>query len=137
MTRIITIVAVAVVLTGAGSFLVAAGRDPSAVIQWSNEARRAIVPPGPAGVFGPENYGDKFPGEAAVYMGIAHAAIYDAIVAIDGRYKPFAAAVTAASGASADAAVATAAFRVLSGILGSPRSEERRVRKECSSRWSS
>jgi hypothetical protein len=120
MTRIITIVAVAVVLTGAGSFLVAAGRDPSAVIQWSNEARRAIVPPGPAGVFGPENYGDKFPGEAAVYMGIAHAAIYDAIVAIDGRYKPFAAAVTAASGASADAAVATAAFRVLSGILGSP-----------------
>jgi hypothetical protein len=118
MTRIITILALA--LSGAGSIVVAADRNPSAVLHWSNEARQAIVPPGSGGIFGAENYGDKFPGEAAVYMGIAHAAIYDAVVAVDGGYKPYAAALTAPPGASADAAVATAAFRVLSGILGSP-----------------
>jgi hypothetical protein len=36
---------------------------------WSTEARCAIVPAGPNGVFGRENFGTKFPGEAAVYMG--------------------------------------------------------------------
>ena len=50
------------------------------VISWSTEARRAIVPPSA----GAENYGNKGPGEGAVYMGIVHAAIYDAAVAIEG-----------------------------------------------------
>src|SRR5215472_16856599 len=66
------------------------GRAPTAratdftatpVLIWSTEARRAIVPAGPGGIFGPENYGNKFPGEAGVYMAIVHAAIYDAAVA--------------------------------------------------------
>ena len=57
---------------------------------WSTEARCAIVPAGPGGVFGPENFGNKFPGEAAVYMGIVHVAIYDAAVAIEGGYQPYA-----------------------------------------------
>ena len=52
---------------------------------WSTEARCAIVPP----TAGPENFGNKFPGEAAVYMGIVHVAIYDAAVAIEGGYRPF------------------------------------------------
>jgi hypothetical protein len=56
---------------------------------WSTEARCAIVPAGPGGVFGSENFGNKFPGEAAVYMGIVHVAVYDAAVAIDGGYRPF------------------------------------------------
>jgi hypothetical protein len=90
------------------------------VLHWSNEARLAIVPPGPGGIFGPENYGDRFPGEAAIYMGIAHAAIYDAVVAIDGGYQPYAVAPAAPPGTSVDAAVATAAYRALSGILGAP-----------------
>lgn len=51
---------------------------------WSTEARCAIVPAGPGGIFGAENFGNKFPGEAAVYMGIAHVALYDAAVAIEG-----------------------------------------------------
>src|SRR6188472_215075 len=55
---------------------------------WSTEARCAIVPAGPGGVFGPENFGTKFPGEAAVYMGIVHASMYDATVAIEGGYTP-------------------------------------------------
>ncbi len=33
---------------------------------WSTEARCAIVPAGPGGIFGTENFGNKFPGEAAV-----------------------------------------------------------------------
>src|SRR5215470_1835590 len=62
---------------------------------WSTEARCAIVPAGPGGVFGAENFGNKFPGEAAVYMAIVHVAIYDAAVAVDGGYRPYALTVSA------------------------------------------
>jgi hypothetical protein len=85
------------------------------VVDWSEEARRAIVPPGPGGILGAENYGNKFPGEAAVYMGIVHAAMYDAAVAIVGGYRPYAAALSAPN-ASPHAAVATAAHHVLVGL---------------------
>jgi hypothetical protein len=82
---------------------------------WSTEARCAIVPAGPGGVFGAENFGNKFPGEAAVYMGIVHVAIYDAAVAIEGGYQPYAIALRA-PGASAQAAIATAAYQTLVGL---------------------
>src|SRR6184192_1890436 len=83
------------------------------VIDWSNEARRAIVPPSA----GPENYGNKFPGEAAVYMGIVHAAIYDAAVAIEGGYEPYAIALTASPDTTSPAAaIATAAHHTLIGL---------------------
>jgi hypothetical protein len=88
------------------------------VIDWSLQAERAIVPQGPGGIFGAENYGNKFPGEAAVYMGIVHAAIYDAAVAIEGGYRPYAIAITAPRHASAAAAVATAAHHTLVGSPG-------------------
>ena len=97
-------------------FSAAAAVPATAVLDWSNEARRAIVPPGPAGVFGPENYGNKFPGEAAVYMGIVHAAIYDAVLAIEGGYEAYAIKLTSANGTSAAAAVSTAAHDVLIGL---------------------
>ena len=83
---------------------------------WSTEARCAIVPAGPGGVFGPENFGNKFPGEAAVYMGIVHAAIYDAAVAIEGGYRPYAPTPRAAEDTSPEAAVATAAYGTLIGL---------------------
>jgi hypothetical protein len=86
------------------------------VVDWSTEARQAIVPAGPGGIFGSENYGNKFPGEAAVYMGIVHAAIYEAAVAIEGGYKPYAIALTAPQGTSPAAAIATAAHHVLIGL---------------------
>jgi hypothetical protein len=86
------------------------------VLDWSNEARRAIVPPGPGGIFGPENYGNKFPGEAGVYMAIVHVAIYDAAVAIQGGYEPYAIGLTAPPETSAAAAVATAAYDTLVGL---------------------
>ena len=86
------------------------------VTYWSNEARRAIVPPGPNNIFGAENYGNKFPGEAAVYMGIVHAAIYDAAVAIEGGYEPYAIALHAPPNTSSAAAIATAAHHTLLGL---------------------
>jgi hypothetical protein len=57
--------------------------------------------------------GRKFPGEAAVYMGIVHAAIYDAAVAVSGGYRAYRVSPLVPPGASLDAAVATAAHRVL------------------------
>jgi hypothetical protein len=46
-------------------------------------------------------------------MGIVHATIYDAVVAIEGGYRPFAVAPTVPQNTSVDAAVAAAAHRVL------------------------
>ena len=86
------------------------------VIVWSDEARRAIVPAGPNGIFGTENYGNKFPGEAAIYLGIVHAAIYDTAVALEGGYRPYAIALKAPAGTSARAAIATVVHDVLIGL---------------------
>jgi hypothetical protein len=83
---------------------------------WSTEARCAIVPTGPGGVFGSENFGTKFPGEAAVLMGIVHVAIYDAAVAVDGGYRPYTPTATAPAHTSAAAAIATAAYDTLTGL---------------------
>jgi hypothetical protein len=91
-----------------------AARTPVAF--WSTEARCAIVPAGPAGIFGPENFGTKFPGDAAVLMGIVHVAIYDAAVAIQGGYQPYAASPTAPAHTSPAAAIATAAYDTLTGL---------------------
>ena len=78
-----------------------------AVADWSLIAQNAIVA-----------VGKKFPGEAAVHMGIVHAAIYDAIVAIEGGYRPYAITPTVPPNSSAAAAVATAAHRALVGRFG-------------------
>lgn len=105
------LVALALVIGRAPAAYAAEGAKP--VIDWSNEARHAIVPP----AAGPENYGNKFPGEAAVYMGIVHAAIYDAAVAIQGGYVPYAIALTdVPPDTSSAAAIATAAHDVLVGL---------------------
>ena len=84
--------------------------SPAPVAHWSLEAQRAIVPP-PAGV------GDKFPGEAAVYMGIVHAAMYDVAVAIHRGYRPYAISLTAPAEMTPAAAIAAAAHDVLVGLL--------------------
>lgn len=83
---------------------------------WSTEARCAIVPAGPGGVFGSENFGNKFPGEAAVYLGIVHVAIYDAAVALEGGYRPYVPTPAAPANTSPEAAIATAAYDTLTGL---------------------
>jgi hypothetical protein len=82
------------------------------VSYWSTEARCAIVPLSA----GPENFGNKFPGEAAVYMGIAHVAIYDAAVAVDGRYRPLLPTPPAPAHTSPAATIATATHDTLVGL---------------------
>src|SRR5205823_5943232 len=55
--------------------------------------------------------------EAAVYMGIVHAAVYDAAVAIEGGYEPYAIALTASPDTTSPAAaIATAAHHTLIGL---------------------
>jgi len=78
--------------------------DRRAVAHWSRIAQNAIVVEG-----------KKFPGEAAVYMGIVHATIYDVVVAIEGGYRPYAITPAVPSNTSLNAAVAAAAHRVLVG----------------------
>ena len=75
-----------------------------AVADWSLIAQNTIVA-----------VGRRFPGEAAVYMGIVHATIYDVVVAIEGGYRPYAITPTVPPNTSVEAAVATAAHRVLVG----------------------
>ena len=83
---------------------------------WSTEARCAIVPAGGGGVNGAENFGNKFPGDGAVLMGIVHVAIFDAAVAIEGGYTPYVPTPAAPADTSPEAAIATAAYRTLSGL---------------------
>src|SRR5881392_2767297 len=115
LRRALLLIALALVI-GRVQAAHAAGLAATPVIDWSNEARRAIIPAGPGGIFGSENYGNKFPGEAAVYMGIVHAAIYDAAVAIEGGYEPYAITLIAPSDTSSAAAIATAAHNTLVGL---------------------
>jgi hypothetical protein len=76
--------------------------DPTMVLFWSSEATNTIV-----------TVGGTFACRAAVYKGIVHSAIYDAVVGIEGGYEPYARHTGAPSGASADAAVAQSAHDVL------------------------
>ena len=117
MKRVLIAVGSMLLAIGAAALPVAGLTSPAVVpasltpvTDWSLEAQRAIVPP-PAGV------GDKFPGEAAVYMGIVHAAMYDVAVAIRGDYRPYAVALTAPEETAPAAAIATAAHAVLVGLL--------------------
>ena len=57
--------------------------------------------------------GGKAPGGAAVWFSYASLAVYDAVNAITGQYRPFYYYGTASRNASIDAAVAAAAHRVL------------------------
>jgi hypothetical protein len=111
----VTIAASVLVIAG-GHAAQGASTVAAPVVHWSNEVRRAIVPAGPGGAFGTENYGNKFPGEAAIYMGIVHAAMYDAAVAIAGGYRPYAIAIAAPLQTSPAAAIATAARDTLVGL---------------------
>jgi hypothetical protein len=84
----------------------------SEVTDWSLIAQNSVV-----------TVGRKFPGEAAVYMGIVHAAIYDAAVAVAGGYQPYHVSPIVPPGASLDAAVATAAHHVLVGLFRDQQAE--------------
>jgi hypothetical protein len=80
----------------------ATSADPgeNAVVHWSGVAQGAISAGRP-------------PASSTVLAGMVHGAMYDAVAGVEGGLEPFVTHVDAAAGASAEAAVATAARDVL------------------------
>lgn len=88
---------------------------PNAVSTWSQVAAATINGTGTATVT-PEEQRSNY----VLDMPTVHLAIYDAVMAITGTHKPYAQAVQPAqSGASQEAAVAAAAYRVLQVLFPS------------------
>ncbi|HYV78427.1 MAG TPA: hypothetical protein VE979_09890, partial [Streptosporangiaceae bacterium] len=80
----------------------AAAGDPAVISDWNAIAVTTLV-------------GDttKQPPEDFLYMGFVQAAVYDAVVGIDGRYAPYKFHAQAPSGASDQAAAVAAAHEIL------------------------
>ena len=80
--------------------LLPAGRPASAAANtlatWNRIAEDTVVRAG------------AFQNEGLIYMAYVSAAVYDAVVAIEGGYTPYAGGVTAPAGASVDAAIVEA-----------------------------
>ncbi len=88
--------------TAAGLLLSAAPARADSVSDWDAIAATAVTGP-------PSNQGAT----GFVQMAIVHAAMFDAVNAIDHRYKPYLSSPRAKPWFSQDAAVATAAYRML------------------------
>jgi len=102
MSRPVRVFLAVVFLLGARGYAAA-----DAVTDWNAFLLSTAVPPP---VSRPAN-------EIGIAAGYMHIAIYDAIVAIDGGFAPFATKVSpVAAGASRDAAVAAAANRILTAL---------------------
>jgi hypothetical protein len=71
------------------------------VQQWNTIAENTVVPSG------------AFQAEGFIYMAYVSAAVYDAVVSLEGGYEPYTSAITSASGASTDAAAVEAAYQTL------------------------
>jgi hypothetical protein len=71
------------------------------VQQWNTIAENTVVGSG------------AFQAEGFVYMAYASAAVYDAVVSIQGGYEPYGSVIEGGSGASTDAATIEAAYRTL------------------------
>jgi hypothetical protein len=81
--------------------------EGSAVQQWNKIAEDTVLSAG------------AIQNEGLLYMAYESAAVYDAVVAIEGRYQPYATRIQHMPGASIDAAVTEAAYRVLRFFLPS------------------
>ena len=92
------IVAALVVLAAPASATLPPGNT---VQQWNKIAEDTVVGSG------------AFQTEGLIYMAYTSAAVYDAVVAIEGGFEPYGPAITAPQGASVDAAVVEAAYRTL------------------------
>src|SRR6266508_3945919 len=71
------------------------------VAQWNKIAEDTVVGSGTVAT------------EPFIYMAYVSAAVYDAVVAIEGGFEPYGPAIDAPAGASVDAAVVEAAYRTL------------------------
>src|ERR1700759_705402 len=84
----------------------AAPPRPDTVTDWNDAASTAIV-----------GVAKQPPPVAVLSFAMTQGAVYDAVEAIDGRYRPYLPAAPARRTDSPDAAAATAAFRVLAGLF--------------------
>jgi hypothetical protein len=84
--------------TGTGAAALPPGNT---VAQWNTIAEDTVVGVG------------MLADEGFIYMAYASAAVYDAVIAIEGGYAPYGPARSAPAGASVDAAVVEAAYRTL------------------------
>ncbi len=80
----------------------AAPAGPQSVLAWNAIAMRTVV-----------TVGGQSPAPSFVYAAYVQAAVYNAVVAIEGGYQPYKSTIPPHPGASVDAAVATAAHNVL------------------------
>jgi hypothetical protein len=100
--QVLAIAAIALAVATSATRDAAAALPPgNTVAQWNQIAEDTVVG---SGAFLPESF---------VYMAYASAAVYDAVVAIEGGYEPYGPAIEAPAGASVDAAVIEAAYRTL------------------------
>jgi hypothetical protein len=76
------------------------------VTDWNTTAVNALV-----------TTAGQSPTVSTVHLAMVHAAVYDAVNSIDERYEPYLVDVRARDWYSRDAAAATAAYRVLFGIV--------------------
>jgi hypothetical protein len=95
-------IALAIVMLTCPVSLAARALPPgNTVQQWNAIAENTVVASG------------AFQAEGFIYMGYVSAAVYDAVVSIEGGYEPYGSDIPAAPGASADAAAVEAAYRTL------------------------
>src|SRR5829696_6097829 len=102
----------------AAAFIAMAGSAPASadtVTDWNTNAVNALV--GTAA---------QSPTVSTVHLAIVHGAVYDAVNSIDERYEPYLVKVHARRWYSTDAAAATAAYRVLLGIIPSQQETDHR-----------
>jgi len=100
-TRTLSIALAIAMLTPPMSAVARALPPGNTIQQWNAIAENTVVGSG------------AFQAEGFIYMAYASAAVYDAVVSIEGGYEPYGAVIPAAAGASADAAAVEAAYRTL------------------------
>jgi len=102
---IIGLFLIAVLLTNAASSARTAEASPAgsaSVIAWNAITIRTVI-----------TLGQQPAPASFVYAAFVQAAVYNAVIAIEGGYRPYKSSLPASPGASVDAAVATAAHNVL------------------------
>jgi hypothetical protein len=101
--RVVAVVAAALAVAASGTARNAAAALPqgNTVAQWNEIAENTVVGSG------------AFQSEGYIYMAYVSAAVYDAVVAIEGGFEPYGPTLAVPAGASVDAAVVEAAYQTL------------------------
>jgi hypothetical protein len=94
-----------------------AALSPQSVLDWNTHTWTLVSQAQHPREVTPPATRNLFQAEGLLYVSYVQAAVYDAVVAIGGRYQPYGFSLFAPEGASVDAAVAQAAHDVLSYYL--------------------